>query len=177
MGSLMRAKFDARVSRAPLILSRVVKMKHRVSAITVVIFVLCLSGPSLMAQKGKGKGGQGQSAPTAGDKVRRALPPAEMVFTQQERVLVTNWFRSNRAGLPPGLAKKDRLPPGLEKQLRERGTLPPGLQKKIQPMPVSLERQLRPLPTGWRRVVVAGNVILMDGRTSTIYDIIRNVIP
>jgi hypothetical protein len=92
-------------------------------------------------------------------------------------VVVTNWFRDNRSGLPPGLAKRDRLPPGLEKQLRERGTLPPGLQKKIQPLPVALERQLRPLPTGWRRVVIAGNVILMNERTATVYDIIRNAIP
>ena len=35
------------------------------------------------------------------------------------------------AGLPPGLAKKDRLPPGIEKHLLERGSLTPGLQKKI----------------------------------------------
>jgi len=39
--------------------------------------------------------------------------------------------------LPPGLAKKDRLPPGLEKQLERRGTLPPGLQRKSVPAPSS----------------------------------------
>ncbi len=36
-------------------------------------------------------------------------------------------------GLPPGLAKRDRLPPGLEKHLLKHGSLPPGLQKKIDP--------------------------------------------
>jgi hypothetical protein len=80
-------------------------------------------------------------------------------------------------GLPPGLAKREKLPPGLERQLKERGHLPPGLQKKVQPLPLTLERQLRILPTGYRRVAIAGHVILMDERTSEIYDIVRNVIP
>lgn len=98
------------------------------------------------------------------------------VFTRRERVLISDWFRSNRAGLPPGLAKRDRLPPGLEKQLRERGTLPPGLQKKVQPLPYDLERQLRRLPAGYRRVALGGNVILMNEETAVIYDILREVI-
>jgi hypothetical protein len=108
-------------------------------------------------------------------RVEHKLPPAEIVFTAEERVLIGNWYRGDRSGLPPGLAKPDRLPPGLEKQLRERGTRPPGLQKNIQPFPVDLERQMRRLPTGYRRVVIAGNVILMNEMTAVIYDIIRNV--
>lgn len=154
-------------------------MRHRLVSVALVAILLTFGGSPLLAQKGKGKG-QGKqegSVQTPGEKVRTALPEGERVFTQQERVVVTNWFRDNRSGLPPGLAKRDRLPPGLEKQLRQRGTLPPGLQKKIQPLPVALERQLRPLPTGWRRVVIAGNVILMNERTATVYDIIRNAIP
>lgn len=35
-------------------------------------------------------------------------------------------------GLPPGLAGRDRLPPGLERQLRETGSLPPGLQRQLE---------------------------------------------
>jgi hypothetical protein len=98
------------------------------------------------------------------------------VFTRRERVLISDWFGSNRNGLPPGLAKRDRLPPGLEKQLRERGTLPPGLQKKVRPLPYDLERQLRRLPSGYRRVALGGNVILMEEKTALIYDILRDVI-
>ena len=116
---------------------------------------------------------------TAGDKVREVLPEAERVFTAQERTIIKNWFGNpkNLSGLPPGLAKKEKLPPGLERQLRQRGTLPPGLQKKIQPMPLGLERQLRVLPTGYRRAVIAGNVVLMNEKTALIYDIVRNAIP
>ena len=134
--------------------------------------VVLFAAGSAMSQ---GKGRQ-EHKQTAGEKVREALPEAERVFTVEERTKITGWFKSNRSGLPPGLAKRDRLPPGLEKQLRERGKLPPGLQKKIQPLPPQLERELRILPTGYRRAVIAGNVVLMNEKTALIYDIIRNAI-
>lgn len=126
--------------------------------------------------QGRGRGGQ-QQEQSAGDKVREVLPASEPVFSTQERTVITRWFTTNRSNLPPGLAKRETLPPGLERQLRQRGTLPPGLQSKIQPLPVELERQLPALPTGYRRVVIAGNVIVMNPTTGLIYDIVRNVIP
>jgi hypothetical protein len=104
------------------------------------------------------------------------LPEAERVFSQEEITLVRSYFHDNRNGLPPGLAKREKLPPGLERQLRQNGTLPPGLQKKVHPLPLELERQMRRLPTGYRRVVIAGNVIMMNEKTAVIYDIVRNVI-
>ncbi len=102
---------------------------------------------------------------------------SQIIFTERDHGLIIDWFRRDPSGLPPGLAKRDRLPPGLEKQLRERGTLPPGLQKRVQPLPFELERQLHRLPTGYRRVVIGGNVILMNEETSVIYDIIREAMP
>jgi len=123
--------------------------------------------------------GKRPGSTTAGAKVREVLPEAERVFTREERTIIKDWFANprNLSGLPPGLAKREKLPPGLERQLRERGTLPPGLQKKIQPLPPTLERQLRILPTGYRRVVIAGNVVMMNEKTALIYDIVRNAIP
>ena len=144
---------------------------------TAIVAFAMLSNLAWAQGQGRGRGGQQQPERTAGDKVREVLPPSEPVFTTQERTLITNWFTRNRSGLPPGLAKRETLPPGLEKQLRQKGTLPPGLQKKIQPLPVELERQLTPILTGYRRVVIAGNVIVMNPTTGLIYDIVRNVIP
>jgi hypothetical protein len=100
-----------------------------------------------------------------------------LVFTTRERALITNWFRNHRRGLPPGLAKRDRLPPGLERQVRQRGTLPPGLEGRVHPLPSDLERQLRRLPPGYVRVVVGASVILMDQRTNVVYDVVRSVVP
>ena len=58
---------------------------------------------------------------------------------------IRGWYSTSENHLPPGLAKKDRLPPGLEKQLVRNGTLPPGLQKRLYPAPAELERCLPPL--------------------------------
>ena len=124
-----------------------------------------------LAQRGR------EQQKTAGDKVREVLPPAERIFTKQEQVLIKDWFRTNRSGLPPGLAKRDRLPPGLERQLQRNGKLPPGLEKKLQPFPPELERRLRILPTGYRRVVLGRNIILLNEQAGLIYDIVRNIIP
>lgn len=151
------------------------KAQWGIAALTIAALTL-LAAPARAQGRGHGRGQEDDE--TAGDKVRKKLPPAEIVFTSQERILVKDWFGSHgREGLPPGLAKRDRLPPGLEKQLRERGTLPPGLQKRVQPLPFDLERRLHRLPTGYRRAVIGGNVILMNEKTALIYDIIRNAIP
>jgi hypothetical protein len=140
---------------------------------SLLLLALAFAGAQAFAQ------GKKQSPQTAGEKVRTVLPEAERVFTVQERTVIKDWFANprNLSGLPPGLAKREKLPPGLERQLKERGKLPPGLQKKIQPLPPELDKQLRVLPTGWRRVVIAGNVIMMNEKTAVAYDILRNVIP
>lgn len=77
------------------------------------------------------------------------------------------WYdaHDHEGHLPPGLAKKDQLPPGLEKQLVERGTLPPGLQKRIQPCPEDLARRLPPPPPGYENVLIGGHVVLLNPRT------------
>ncbi len=147
-------------------------MNRRALGIAALGFALAF-GAGAQAAKNDDKRA---SSRTAGDRVREVLPPAERIFTTEEVTLVRNYFRDNREGLPPGLAKREKLPPGLQRHLERNGTLPPGLQKKVQPMPSELERRLRVLPTGYRRVVIAGNVILMNEKTAVIYDIVRNVI-
>jgi len=148
-------------------------MRNRFAVVGLLAAGLAFASAQAVAQK------PNKESKTAGEKVRDVLPEAERVFTTHERTIIKDWFANpdNLKGLPPGLAKREKLPPGLERQLRERGHLPPGLQKKIQPLPPTLEKQLRILPTGYRRVAIAGNVILMNERTAEIYSIIRNVIP
>jgi hypothetical protein len=91
-------------------------------------------------------------------------------FSARERQIISDCFVDDRAGLPPGLAKKDRLPPGLERQLQRNGTLPPGLQKRVQPLPYQCTKGLPRLPRNWSRVVLSGRVILLDSR-QTIVDL------
>jgi hypothetical protein len=86
---------------------------------------------------------------------------------------VRAWYSENERHLPPGLAKKDRLPPGLEKQLVPRGSLPPGLQKRVQPCPVELERRLPPPPPDCVNVEIGGHVVLLNHSTNVVVDIFR----
>lgn len=74
-------------------------------------------------------------------------------------------------GLPPGLAKRDQLPPGLERQLVVRGELPPGLRKKIRRCPEDLERRLPPPPRDCEHVVIGGHIVLLNRRTFMVLDI------
>ncbi len=95
-----------------------------------------------------------------------AVPAA---FGSHDTTSIRNCFTQHASELPPGLAKRESLPPGLERQVQKGGTLPPGLQKKVQPMPDVCESQLSPLPQGYQRVVY-GNRVMLIGPNSKIID-------
>jgi hypothetical protein len=84
---------------------------------------------------------------------------------------IHDWYRAHYQHLPPGLAKRDRLPPGLERQLVVSGTLPPGLQKKMQPCPRELETMLPPPPPNYVHVVIGGNLVMYNRATLQIGDV------
>ena len=93
-------------------------------------------------------------------------------FSAHDRVILRDCMGDNYSNLPPGLAKRGSLPPGLERQLQRNGTLPPGLQKRIQPLPEECEVQLPRLPREWERVILGSQIILLDGK-QTIRDILE----
>lgn len=84
---------------------------------------------------------------------------------------IRDWYSESQNDLPPGLAKKDRLPPGLEKQLVRNGTLPPGLQKRLYPVPVELERVLPPPPPDCEHALISGHIVLLNRKTNLIVDV------
>ena len=92
-------------------------------------------------------------------------------YSDHDHDIIRAWYHDQGNNLPPGLAKKDRLPPGLEKQLERRGTLPPGLQKKIRPCPVELERRLPPPPPGYANTIISGHIVLMNRKTYAVLDV------
>ena len=84
------------------------------------------------------------------------------IFTSVQRARINSCLTDNKAGLPPGLAKRESLPPGLQKHLDRNGTLPPGLQKKVQPLPSQCQINLPRLPADWQRVILGDRVIVLD---------------
>jgi Ni/Co efflux regulator RcnB len=81
------------------------------------------------------------------------------------------WYRGHYDHLPPGLAKKDRLPPGLERQLVVRGTLPPGLRGYMRPCPVEVVQYLPPAPVGYMHTVIGGNIVLVNKSNFLVVDV------
>ncbi len=94
-------------------------------------------------------------------------------YSDHDRDQIRDWYRTHYSSLPPGLAKRDRLPPGLERQLVVSGTLPLGLQKKMQPCPPDLERMLPPPPSNYAHVVIGGNLVLLNRANFQIADVFR----
>jgi hypothetical protein len=85
-------------------------------------------------------------------------------FSERERRIISGCFAERPSDLPPGLAKRDRLPPGLERKLQRSGTLPPGLQKRVQPLPEFCSSRLPRLPENWVRVSLGARILLLDSR-------------
>ena len=78
--------------------------------------------------------------------------------------------------LPPGLAKREQLPPGLRAQLHERGELPPGLQKRLIVVPSPLVTRLPRVPPYYHRYFAGDDLIVVDTRTNRIAAIVQDVL-
>lgn len=83
------------------------------------------------------------------------------------------WYSGHEGHLPPGLAKRDALPPGLQRQLVVRGTLPPGLRRKMYACPKEVEVYLPPAPVGYMHTVIGGNIVLVNRRTFFVLDVFK----
>jgi len=145
------------------------KALHLISA--ALLGTLLLSGPPAFSQgNSQGHGhGKGKGHDKNHDDDDRTDRDAYR-YRDHDRELY-GWYSERENNLPPGLAKKDRLPPGLEKQLIRNGTLPPGLQKRIQPVPVELERRLPPPPPDCGHVLISGHIVLLNRRTNVVVDV------
>ena len=98
-----------------------------------------------------------------------------VVFDRDGHARVIRDYR--RAGsLPPGLAKRESLPPGLRRQLHERGQLPPGLQKRLVAVPHPLDARLPPIPPYYDRYFAGDDLLVVDSRTNRIAAILRDVL-
>ncbi|TNF96009.1 MAG: hypothetical protein EP297_10990 [Gammaproteobacteria bacterium] len=114
-------------------------------------------------------------------------------FSEKERQTISEYFNKHSTetedepkkqkkskgkgkskGLPPGLARKEHLPPGLEKQLQRNGTLPPGLAKRD--LPADLTSSLPPVQDGMERVIADSHVVLVEKASGIIRDIIEDIV-
>jgi hypothetical protein len=74
---------------------------------------------------------------------------------------------------PQACQRKRNYPPGLRKYIEKDGHLPPGIEGRR--LPDVLERTLQRLPTGYVRLQVGGDVILMNEKSRYVLDIFWEV--
>lgn len=141
-------------------------------------------GPAKKAEKAEDKREKVEDKrEKAEDKRERAEDKRERKDDRNDKVVVVDRdghvrvIRDYARGgsLPPGLAKRESLPPGLRNQLRERGALPPGLQKRLVPVPAVLVTRLPAVPSYYTRYFAGDDFIVVDTRTNRIIAIVRDV--
>ena len=100
---------------------------------------------------------------------------ARVAFHEKDREKIKSYYshKDKPKSMPPGLAKKDNPPPGLQKHIVKHGELPPGLQGRS--LPYELEKTLTPLPKGFVRLKVGGDVVLMNEKTRIVVDVIWGI--
>jgi hypothetical protein len=101
---------------------------------------------------------------------------AVVLFSDSDRGKIRNYYRNVKKGkrIPPGLAKKQELPPGLQKHIERNGKLPPGLEGRR--LPQDLEGTLPHLPAGFVRLQVGGDIVLLNEKTRVVLDVIWDVL-
>jgi len=132
---------------------------------------LTLSASIALAQ-GHGHGnGQGKDRGDWDKHEAKHEAKAERHYYREHDRELHEWYSAHYNHLPPGLAKKDRLPPGLERQLIVRGTLPPGLRGYMRPCPIEVVHYLPPAPTGYMHTIIGGHIALVNKSTFFVLDV------
>lgn len=170
-------------------------MKRTASFVIASVLGLALAAPSAAAVDVQGRGhGRGHAAkPDKPDKPEKAKkhqrdnkPPKaakkrdkhddEVVVVDRDgHARVIREYRGTGT-LPPGLAKRRSLPPGLRRQLVERGTLPPGLRGYLVDVPGPWEARLPNIPPYYHRYFAGDDLVVVDTRTNRIVAIVRDVL-
>jgi hypothetical protein len=73
--------------------------------------------------------------------------------------------------IPPGIAKKGTLPPGIYKQLVRNGQIPPEVHYHA--LPPDLIVQLPPIASAYRYVIADDRVMLIQAATNVIMDVLQ----
>jgi len=79
--------------------------------------------------------------------------------------------KNKHKDIPPGIAKKGSLPPGIYKQLVRNGQIPPDVH--YHPLPPDLIVQLPPLAPAYQYVIVDDRVLLIQAATRAILDVLQ----
>lgn len=145
--------------------------KTQISAIALSLAV-AVSSSHALAGNGKGKH-KNNHHNDAGIDINVDINFGKAVITDRERRIIRDYYHETASDLPPGLARRKSLPPGLQKQLRKTGRLPPGLEKRR--LPSDLKHRLPRYDGPYERTIVGNDLILLDPKTGLILDVMQEI--
>lgn len=164
----------------------------RVFGALLLGFALALPSTAALDAQGRGKGPKADKpAKHQADKPDKAKPDKDkadhkgakkpdrdvdvVVVDRDAHARVIREHRGTGA-LPPGLAKRRALPPGLRQQLIENHALPPGLRPYFVEVPAPWVARLPPVPPHYHRYFVGDDLIVVDTRTNQIVAVVHDVL-
>ena len=86
-------------------------------------------------------------------------------FSNDEQRIIREYYKTN---LPPGLAKKGKIPPGWQKKIGKGQRVPE--DTRVYVVPFELERKLPPLPQNYIRVMVGTSMVIKNLTTGLAID-------
>jgi len=133
-------------------------MKDRLSAFLIVAALAGLSGC--------------ETPPRYGEvRVHDRDYDVRVVFSDRDRTIIRDYYRSHYRSLPPGLAKQGKIPPGHAFRMQRHQGVPPGVTWEY--LPADVERRLSRLPDGYVRIVIGTDVAILHTRTRVVLDVIE----
>lgn len=105
--------------------------------------------------------------------VRDPYYSVRVVFTDHDRRLINDYYAPRYKSLPPGLAKKDRLPPGHAWRVRPNQPVNDDVSWRY--LPRELEQRLTRLPPEYVRVIVGTDAVIMNVRTRVVVDVLEDI--
>lgn len=125
--------------------------------LSLLVVALFCAGPAV-ADSTKGKGEHGRPA-----------------FSANESAEIRGYFKANpkaRSQLPPGLAKKNKIPPGWRKKLARGERIPDDVWAHRVPLPREVETRLPRVEDGVIRVRIDDRVVRVVEKTREVLDVI-----
>jgi len=146
-------------------------------SITIVLaaLALALAAPAMAdhpRKGGKGKGKEDSAAEYAKDG-KKAGKKGGKKFDGDERDVIVRYFDSNpsaRSQLPPGLAKKNKIPPGWQKKIGVGQRIPDDIWVHRVPLPHEILVKLPPPPPGVIHVRIEDRVLKVIEKTHEVLD-------
>jgi hypothetical protein len=114
----------------------------------------------------------GAAVAPADGKGSAVLP--RIAFSGEDRQMTDWWFRQHAGAIKRWYDPAGKVPSRIDRELAPNDKLPRALPKAY--LPWGLERLLSPLPPDLERVIVGHHIVLVERRTATVLDVMREVV-